>query len=233
MCPGQSKVDCIKEVINETSLNSSYTITGKILLIAVSAMFAFEEKEKYKIKDHPLLNEEIKERGRILTALHASASLLDVLSLLESSFIADKGVPGLFDDFPNDEIEKIPTEIKKEVSRAIKEDIKKDNDYEMHKMAFGMKNKYGQMAEGIDSRVLDGYLIMLVDEELSGKMDKTSCSKTGEIQKMILEKMHSESYKKYLTAEELREFETKFSKFSKRREYCKLVDVNEKRNSGD
>lgn len=221
MCPGLSKADCMREVILETNLNSSYTITGKILLIAVSAVFAFEEKEKYIIKDHPLVNEEIKERGKILMALNSTISLLDLMSLLESTFISDKGVPGLFEDFPNEEIKKMPPELKMILARNLKEDVKKDASLEMYKMAAGMESKYSKMAEGIDPRVLDAYMIMLVDEEISGKLNKTSCSKLGGMYKTIFDKLYSDKYKKHLTTEELKSFDFKFKDFNKRRLYCR------------
>lgn len=222
ICPGLSKANCIKNVILETNLNSSYTSTGKILLIAVSAVFAFEEKEKYKIKAHPLVTEEIKERGEILMALNATASLLDLMSLIESTFISDKGVPGLFEDFPNEEIKKMPPGLKMILARNLKEDVKKDASLEMYKMAAGMESKYNKMAEGIDSRVLDAYMIMLIDEEISGKLNKTSCSKLGEMYKRVNDKLHSDNYKRYLTSEEINFFDFRFKEFNKRREYCKI-----------
>lgn len=221
MCPNLSKIDCFKEVINETSINSTYTISGKILLIAVGAMYAFEEKQIYQIKDHPLVNKDIKERGRILAGLNATVRLFDILSLVESSLVADKGLPGLFKDFPSEEIKKMPPEVKIEIVRALKDDIKRDDDSEIYKMAAGLDTKYSKIGEGLNPRVLDAYMLLLVDEEIIEKVNSSSCSNIKNINETVIEKLRSEKYKKYLTSEELKEFDSKLNDFSNRREYCK------------
>ena len=231
ICPGLSKVQCLKEIVGEIKQNSAYTVTGKVLTIAIGAMISFETMEEYKIKNHPLVTDEIRERGRILGALNSIIVLQDMLNFFDRMIVVEESFSKLFPDFPNEEISKITPETKNKLLKMVSEDAKRSLSMELYKTGSGLQSKYTRVDKELSGSVLNAFLVRAVDREINGKLDRVSCFKRSKMFETSSQKMLSGEYKKYLTEYELKEFKERFKKTFDEFESCKKIrdeDLNGK-----
>lgn len=223
ICPGESKAECFKKIITSTGQKEAYTITGNVLLVAVGAVSVFDEKKQYDLQDHPLLTDDIRRRNRDVAVFRLSIELFDVLSLVETTYSDEKSILLIFPDFPSDEIALIPDEVKEKIRTTMDKDTESKNDDELWRMLFGAKTKYHDFINGVSSRTIEAYLLMLMNNSISAKLNKVSCESLSKIVEELGRKINDPEFAKSFTQEEFSRLNIKFSNY-KNREYCKRMN---------
>ena len=188
-CPKSSKYECLKNIYNQIQKDAPLTVSGNILVVAVAATTI------HKVKDENL------EGNKDKASFEATLKIIEFSKLvLDSSKKYSKLENILL--ISNKEMGQLSPQLKEKIVSSLKSPSPID-------MIFSLKKD--PAFEKMDERMIEGYLLKNVEEELTQKFEKNLTEKIKSIKGSSLARLDAKEKPMNLSKIEIIEYKKRFN----------------------